>query len=70
MIRLAPVCEFCIHYHGNINCDAFEKIIPDKIFSGNDPHISPFPGDHGIRFEADPKYTEEEIATVLSLRRK
>ena len=62
-----PVCEFCIHYHGNAHCDAFdERIIPDKIFSGKESHTEPVPGDHDIRFEPDPKYTKEEIATILS----
>jgi len=34
-------------------CEAFPDGIPDEIAYGDNPHTSPFPGDHGIRFEPE-----------------
>ena len=39
-------------------CEAFPDGIPDEIAYGDNPHTSPFPGDHGIRFEAEEKKEE------------
>ena len=36
-------------------CEAFPDGIPDEIAYGDNPHTSPFPGDHGIRFEPEEK---------------
>lgn len=52
----------CIHFRGvkqsdgteqtEVNlCDAFPKGIPSEIAYGNDLHLVPFPGDHGIQYE-------------------
>ncbi len=32
-------------------CDAFPKGIPDEIAYGDNLHLKPYPGDHGIQFE-------------------
>lgn len=34
-------------------CKAFTEGIPDVIAYGDNPHTTPFPGDHGIQFEAE-----------------
>ncbi len=34
-------------------CEAFPEGIPEEIAYGSNPHTSPFPGDHGIRFEPE-----------------
>jgi hypothetical protein len=54
---------WCVHYKGypprvpgeikeGPQCDAFPKGIPAKIFDAEQMHQKPFPGDHGIQFEA------------------
>lgn len=55
-----PACLSCRHFHrkdrtGNF-CDAFPDKggIPFPIFSGENPHTSPYPGDHGIRYSPRP----------------
>jgi hypothetical protein len=35
-------------------CAAFPKGIPDEIAYGDNLHLEPFPGDHGIQFETEP----------------
>jgi hypothetical protein len=32
-------------------CVAFPDGIPDEIAYGSNPHTTPYPGDHGIRYE-------------------
>ena len=32
-------------------CKAFPDGIPNEIAYGDNPHLEPYPGDHGIRFE-------------------
>jgi hypothetical protein len=50
---LSPVCMYCKNLNLEVpgTCAAFPDGIPDEIYSGRDKHTSPFPGDHGIRFE-------------------
>lgn len=33
-------------------CKAFPKGIPSEIAYGDNLHLAPFPGDHGIQFES------------------
>ena len=51
---ISPVCALCKHYspvEGNIRkCKAFPNI-PLEIWSGEDNHTKPYPGDRGIRFQ-------------------
>ena len=59
----------CVHLTGvqgedefnqRIVCKAFPNGIPDEIAYGDNPHTSPFPGDHGIQYELDPDAPEQE----------
>ena len=47
-------CSSCIHQRKDgWTCDAFpEEGIPANFISGRVRHDKPFPGDHGIQFEA------------------
>ena len=38
-------------------CEAFPEGIPEEIAYGDNPHTSPYPGDHGIRYERE----EEDV---------
>ncbi len=55
----APVCMRCKHYAQGERCAAFPDGIPEAIFQGGNPHREPFPGDHGIQYERDPRYPPE-----------
>ena len=52
----SPVCTFCRHLQSMARearrCAAFPEGIPYKIWDGHNKHLKPYPGDHGIRFEA------------------
>jgi hypothetical protein len=48
----SDLCLFCKHYQENAKCDAFPDGIPEDIFSGEFDQHNPYPGDHGIQFEA------------------
>jgi hypothetical protein len=50
----------CVHFLGVSDadeqhqapiCTAFPDGIPSEIAYGNNPHATPYPGDHGIQFE-------------------
>lgn len=60
----SPTCIPCRHLRGSTRdaggthhhtCDAFPDEIPAEIWKGDNDHRNPYPGDHGIRFEADLK---------------
>ena len=46
------VCNHCRHNHWDYTCDAFPKGIPKGILD-REEHDTPYPGDKGIRFEAE-----------------
>lgn len=50
-LKLAP-CVRCRHKHDGPTCTAFPDGIPEETLSGDNDHTQPYPGDHGIRFEA------------------
>lgn len=56
MIGQAPICVDCIHLHEDdkegFRCDAFLEGIPFSILWSEYDHTKPYPGDHGIQFEA------------------
>ena len=47
-----PICWECKHYRANATCTAFAHGIPYQILMSEADHRQPFPGDHGICFEA------------------
>jgi hypothetical protein len=64
---LEPQCSIrrCRHFIGiedsldppkaRFVCTAFpEEGIPMEIAYGGNPHLEPYPGDHGIRYEREP----------------
>lgn len=56
--NLSPVCAFCKHRLAGQGrtCAAFpeRESIPLAIWLGEHDHQTPYPGDHGIRFELHP----------------
>jgi hypothetical protein len=44
-------CATCAHLIEAGICKAFPKGIPAEIYSGDDQHRTPYPGDHGIQYE-------------------
>jgi hypothetical protein len=56
-VLFSPVCSHCVHWRGTDasnwrTCSAFPDGIPAEIWNGLNPHVDPYPGDHGIQFEA------------------
>lgn len=50
----SEVCTFCKNFNRESRgrtCKAFPEEIPQEIWLGKHDHKTPFPGDHGIRFE-------------------
>jgi len=45
-------CDSCKRARANDICDAFPDGIPEDILTGKNNHTKPYPGDHGIQFEA------------------
>jgi hypothetical protein len=64
---LLPQCLSCSHFRSPLasdappqTCDAFPKHIPDPIWGDVVDHREPYPGDHGIQWEASPGQTYPE----------
>ena len=53
--KYLPSCFDCAHFRGaekgKIRCLAFPDGIPRELMKRGVIHNSPYPGDHGIRFE-------------------
>ena len=46
-------CYECRHFHPDEKtCDAFPDGVPSVFLYGDEIHDHPYPGDHGIQFEA------------------
>ena len=56
-----PKCLRCVHLDKEsiptktLTCPAFPESIPRAILENDFDHVKPYPGDHGIRFEAFPE---------------
>lgn len=55
MLLYSSVCSGCANYDESNPmfkvCAAFPNGIPEEIFSGENNHTKPYPGDNGILFE-------------------
>lgn len=62
--QYSPVCAFCRHVDrsGVRRCTAFDGEIPLEIWTGENTHRAPFPGDRGITFEWAPDVTPQARA--------
>jgi hypothetical protein len=49
-----PQCLSCVHSLPWARCKAFPHGIPQDILSNQHDHHKPYPGDHGVLFEARP----------------
>ncbi len=52
ILRYQDNCKNCAHYRGNQTCQAFPTEIPIILWSGENPHDEPYPGDQGYRYES------------------
>lgn len=53
--RFLSPCASCARKHANSSsCDAFPAGIPRLILLGRHAHRTPYPGDHGLQYVADP----------------
>ena len=43
-------CRFCAHYFENHTCKAFPDGIPEPLWTGENLHREPYPGDQGILY--------------------
>lgn len=66
----SPTCAHCRHLRSLAMrcCDAFpeEYGIPVEIWMGENAHRTPYPGDHGIRFEARKPAAVPEVKTPVT----
>jgi hypothetical protein len=77
---ITPSCwqRQCKHYIGVLQpddtelserlvCHAFPEGIPNEIAFGDNLHMSPYPGDHGIQYEPrESERLDEKLKSILS----
>lgn len=72
-MELFPQCLSCSHYRSPMEhpgvpdhtCDAFPDHIPNEIWGDVADHRKPYPGDHGIQWEASPGQTFPQWALKI-----
>ena len=52
ILRYQDNCKHCAHYLGDQTCHAFQNGIPAILWSGENPHDEPYPGDQGYLYES------------------
>lgn len=64
-----PICYGCKHLvptsEFELKCTAFPQGIPNEIVLSKHDHRTPFPGDHGVRFEAKTPEDAEYAANMF-----
>jgi hypothetical protein len=52
-VATSPICRGCRHRieYDHLSCAAFPDRIPEEVWNGMRDHNTPYPGDHGVRFE-------------------
>lgn len=57
MTTIANICAWCTRFRAQVRdrttCDAFPEGIPEAIQWMDADHRRPYPGDHGMLFEAE-----------------
>jgi hypothetical protein len=58
-----PICLKCKHFNQDLkstkfDCAAYPDGIPEAIYTSQNDHTQPYPGDNGIRFEPIEKDTD------------
>ena len=51
-VEFSPTCHDCAHFWSFLHrrCVAFERI-PDAIWTGENDHSKPYPGDRGVLYQ-------------------
>jgi hypothetical protein len=50
-VKWKTPCATCVHFIESGICHAFPDGIPAEIYSGDNQHREPYPGDQGIQYE-------------------
>lgn len=58
MPQYEPVCMTCIHWHGDLTCEAFKERIPDAIIECRHNHKTHIHGDNGVLYTEDKKVVD------------
>lgn len=61
-------CLQCKHLRNQWTCDAFPDGIPPEILIWRHDHREPYPGDHGIQFEAKSEMMRSRPMPVVTDR--